>query len=448
MALIQDPDLLIQGTEITIDPATKTITLNLAGNLSADGVTGLCLYSFFKEEWKDDTTLIKYDFPMVSITNEQFEFVKGWKPANDATRKLIRTAGWAEVDGTVNREYAGIVSLGSLGETDQPYFQQESSGAPTNTTYTGPVNEAVQIYGDATNGNFDYRNYFKLFVREQGKKYAFSQISDIGVSTMTYIVYRFPLSNENDLKISETDVNIGTNAPYTGINITYFGAAQIRSIGGTDRNFDIIIEGNNATAEEIYEKVQYLLRQNSDIDEGAGTVTGQTAEDLLTFVGDTLITSEGVYIDNFQASDTNRLEFTDTSGIKRTFPFVASLTINFNDNLVSDADAIYKVFFSNDNAGDNLGYDFGTDNAIIVVDNSSNPMSGSVSGQSSIQLTFDYDNNTQRGAASAGVDAPITVVAIGLQTGQYVKSEGTISKSTSNSVSMVASLERNYLNPV
>lgn len=448
MALIQDPDSLNQGTEIIIDPATKTITLNLAGNLSTDGVTGLCLYSFFKEEWKDDTTLIKYDFPMVSITNEQFEFVKGWKPADDATRKLIRTAGWAEVDGTVNREYAGIVSLGNLGGTDQPYFQQESTGAPVNTTYTGPVNEAVQIYGDAANGDFDYRSYFKLFVREQGKKYALSQISDIGVSEMTYIVYRFPLSNETDLKISETDVNIGANAPYTGINITYYGTDQTRDIGGTSRNFDIIIEGNNATAEEIYEKVQYLLRQNSDIDEGTGTIIGQTAEDLLTFVGDTLITAEGVFIDNFQASDTNRLEFTDTSATKRTFPFVASLTINFNDNLVSDADAIYKVFFSNDNAGDDLGYDFGTDNAIIVNDNLAAPMSGSVSGQTSIQLSFDYDNNVQRGAASAGVDAPITVVAIGLQTGQYVKSEGTISKSTANSISMVASLERNYLNPV
>lgn len=46
MSLIIDPDLLAQGTEITISTAAKTIKLNTAGDLSTDGVTGQCLYSF------------------------------------------------------------------------------------------------------------------------------------------------------------------------------------------------------------------------------------------------------------------------------------------------------------------------------------------------------------------------------------------------------------------
>ena len=58
-----------------------------------------------------------------------------------------------------------------------------------------------------------------------------------------------------------------------------------------------------------------------------------------------------------------------------------------------------------------------------------------------------YDGNIQRGSGSSGVDAPVTVVAIGLTTGQYVKSTGTITKSTANTVSLVAALERNYSNP-
>lgn len=85
MALIVDPDLLSQGVEVTISSVAKTIALNIAGDLSADGVTGQCLYSFLKEEWKSDANLIKFPFPMISITNEQFEFIEGWKPANDAT---------------------------------------------------------------------------------------------------------------------------------------------------------------------------------------------------------------------------------------------------------------------------------------------------------------------------------------------------------------------------
>jgi hypothetical protein len=448
MAIIVDPDSLNQGSEVTINAATKKITLNLAGNLSTDGVTGQCLYSFLKEEWKSDSNLVKYPFPMQSITNEQFEFIEGWEPFNDATRKLIRTAGWAEVatGGAVKRQYSGIISLGTIGETDVAYYQQTSASSAVNFTYDGPVNEAVQIYGDGSNGNFDYRGYFKIFVRVQGKKYSLSTITAIGVSTMTYIVYRFPLANESDLKITNADGPISSAAPYTGITVTYYGSNQNISIGGASYPFRVIVEGNNATAEQIYEKVQYLLRQTSDIDSGAGSVTGKTADGLLTFVGDTLLTSQGVYIQNFDSNDTNRLQFTDQNSVVRTFPFVATLTLIFNDNLIADANSVYRVYFTNDDAGDNTGRDFGTSGAIMVLDASTSVLSGLVSGAASKTFTYAYDTNVQRGNASSGTAAPVTVVAIGLGTSQYVRATGTISRSTSNTVSLAAPLERNYSN--
>jgi hypothetical protein len=62
----------------------------------------------------------------------------------------------------------------------------------------------------------------------------------------------------------------------------------------------------------------------------------------------------------------------------------------------------------------------------------------------SVDVSYDYDGNVQRGAASAAKDAPITAVAIGLSTGQYVSATGTIARSKANSISLVAPLERNY----
>jgi hypothetical protein len=213
-----------------------------------------------------------------------------------------------------------------------------------------------------------------------------------------------------------------------------------------------------ATAEQIYTKVQYLLRQNSDIDATDGAVTGKVGDQILTFVGSDLKAGSlaptnpngggsGVCIEGFKASDTNRITFYDNSAVTRTFPYVASLTINFGANLQNDASAEYWVYFTNDDAGDNLGYDWGTANAIIVDDNSGVDMAGSVSAAASVEKSFNYDGNVQRGAASAGDDAPITVIGIGLATGQYVKTTGTISRSTSNVVSLIAALERNYSNP-
>jgi hypothetical protein len=234
MALIVDPDDLNQGTEVIIDTGALTIDLDLAGNLSEDGVTAQALYSFLKEEWRTDATKIPFPFPMVAITPEQFEFVDGWEPADDAARKLIRTGGWREIapGGAVKREYAGIVSLGNIDATsktvgDRAYYAFASDTAPTTFTYAGPVNEAVQTFGDASNGNFDSRNeVLTLFVREQGKTYGSQTTTQIGVSNLSYITYRFPLSEATDLNISASDNDIANNAPYTGMSITYNATPQ------------------------------------------------------------------------------------------------------------------------------------------------------------------------------------------------------------------------------
>jgi hypothetical protein len=618
MALVVDPDLLAQGVEVTLNTGSRTITLNLAGDLSEDGVTGLCLYSFLKEEWKADAALIPYPFPMVAITPEQFEFVDGWKPANDATRKLVRTAGWREIDASAvtNREYMGVVTLGNIDFTnkttgDKAYYAFAGDAAKTDFTYAGPVDEAVQTYGDASNGNFDNRAVvFTVYVRQQGKTFDSTTTTEIGVSTLTYITYRFPLAEGTDLNISENDTNIGANSPYTQILVRYFDQAFSRDVDtATDRNFGIVIDvgtfsgvdgttsgagsaltstegnipsttydggtltihegadagvytittasgttvnisgtfptGNSnqsftlqrstpvvATKFEIYEKIQYLLRQNSDIDATDQTVNGYLADELLRFVGSNLQAGastpsnpngggSGVIIEGFDANDTNDLTFYDNVPLPRTYPYVAAGSISFNSNLVAGADASYWMYFdrtattavadaaftssSGANtvitsagtnlpvfiAGDYFRIDdhsvpgnngiyvatgsptganlpctkyFGADptdsgaeavvvnenpvespDALIVNNNAGSPITGAIGG-ASVAFDFDYDNNVQGGRTS-GTDAPIVLKAIGLTTGQYVETTGTILRATGQSFSLVAALERNYSNP-
>ena len=102
---------------------------------------------------------------------------------------------------------------------------------------TGAVNQAVQIYNDADGDgvfsptdplDYDYSSYFKLFIREQGNTYATSQLSDIGVTSLASQVYRFPLTDSDDSKISVADTGIDANsdgtadvAPYSGMSITW-----------------------------------------------------------------------------------------------------------------------------------------------------------------------------------------------------------------------------------
>ncbi len=477
MAKVTDPDVLDQGIEVKFDVTGKTISLSGfsiaplssisdSGTSATNGITFQCLYSFAKEEWRTDANLIKFAFPFVSITGEQFELVNGWNFANQYSKDLIRDGGWSLKNGAgvSQEEYMNLTTLGTFNNSalDNVYYLQSAStsGTPITAVFSGEANQAVKIYGDATHGNFNYSTVFKLYLREQGKIYGFYDLmSSQNLSTLTYKKYALPIQNSLDLKISVSDTGIDANGngvadmhPYSGMSITYYQSGQSRSIGGISYPFKIIINGNSSTAEQIYAFVQWSLRQSTDIDASStGNTRGDVAEELLAFVGDTLktkLTSRGgVYIDSFLPVDTNRLVFVDDNGSERTFPFIAAGALLFNDNLQNDANAVYRLFFTNDDAGDNLGRDFGTVSATTIKNNSAVNINGNVSAASSIAFDYDYDFNVQRGAASAGVDVPYTAVAIGLGTAQYVVTTGTIIRSVANSINFVSSLERNYLNP-
>ena len=445
MAIIIDPDNLALTTDIVIDTAAKTIEIKTTGAVSnagsTGGVSGQALYSWLKEQWKTSATFIKYPFPMEAITPEQFEFKDGWAPKDDTTRNLIRSAGWAEknTSGTVLRKYMGVVSLGSIGGSDQPYFRW-NTGAKVNFAFTGPINQAVQIYGDAANGNFDYSDggdTFTIYVREQGKTFGSSNNTAIGAATLTYQTYRFPLSNATDLKVTTDDATIASSAPWNQIQVEFFGTDQMRNIDGTSAPFRIVVTdaSGSASTKQIYEKIQYQLRQNADIDAGAGSVIGATADAILSFVGETLVGATSVAIDGLNANYLNSVELYDKNGVKRLYPFVAAGTINFGSNAGS-GDFKYVMYF---NSG------FGSDSAIIVNDKDGNPITGTYSG-SPVSFTFAYDTNTQ-GGRTAGTDAAVKLVGLGLTGGQYVSVDATITRTAGQSVLLAPAIERNYSNP-
>lgn len=141
------------------------------GNVDSNGVTGKAMYSFMMQEWKDDSYLIKNaPFPMLTIDSDAGKYIvgqdasgnySGWNWADNATnsirtRKLLRNAGWNEVnaDGEITARYVGVVTLGSF-EDDTPitgdtaYYQFGTDTTTDDTVdfdFAGPVNEAVQFY--------------------------------------------------------------------------------------------------------------------------------------------------------------------------------------------------------------------------------------------------------------------------------------------------------------
>lgn len=155
-----------------------------------------------------------------------------------------------------------------------------------------------------------------------------------------------------------------------------------------------------ASKQEIYEKVQYLLRQTGDIDvTGGASVIGNVADELAVFVGPTLSMGSkapenpnaggtGVIIEGFDANDTNDLVFYDNGGVARTYPFVAAGTIAFNPNLDDDADAAYWMFFDYTERFTNAGFGIsGVSGQAAVLDSSITDLTAELASGDYVRLS-------------------------------------------------------------
>ena len=439
------------GTELIIDEPNKTFELVEAGNLNEeDGVTLQVIYSKFVDLW---ATLTYQDspFPMNQIDAKSGQYqigvdaggnFNGWAPLNDTTRDMMRDGGTEEYDasGTLLLIRAGIVGLGTLTPGSQAYYQRTSISAPADFAFADQVNIGVPVFVD---GSFDERTFFKAFVREQGKKFTESVLADSGETETGPYKVSMLLSNEDDPKITDLDSEM-SNSPYAGVTVSYyiFSGNQPRTIGGVAYNYDVIISNSQgATLEQIYTKCQYLLRQNADINTiGAlqGSVTGKTANLLCNFVGDTLETTLGVFIDDVNAEDSNRIEFQDVTGVNRVNPFEAAGELTFNSVMVQ-AGSSYRLYYKNPTGA---GNDYGESGAITVDDASGNPITGTISN-GTISFTFDYDNDASGGTAGTDKDAVLIGIAPGYS--KFAVTEFTLSKSKSLKAGLVAEADRGYI---
>ena len=454
MAKITDPDDLVVSSTVGqlgidgnmwLDTTAKTFTFSAFGALVAkDGVTGNAIWAKLVDLWTS-ATYQPYPFPMNVLDAKSGQYIfgqdpggtfNGWKPAGDTTRQMIRDAGWKEYSsaGVLDREYVGIVSLGECSLGAQLYYQKATGGTSANFTFADEVNEAIRVDDTA-------KNYFKGYVREQGKKYKDSTLADTGQSATGAWIVNLLLSNEDDLKITALDAEM-TNAPYVSIGLEYFGSNQTAYDIGVNP-FRVCIDNTTAqaTLEQIYTKMQFKLRQATDIDDGSGSVIGKTANQLCYFVGDTLYTTQGVFIKGVIPADKNRVVFLDQNNATVIYPYESAGILNFNPSLVG---GYFRVYITDSVTGAD---DYGTATAITLNNANGIPLAGTITG-ASMAFTFAYDSNIQGGRSvftSPTGDVGVTVVAGNAGSAKPVVATGTITKSKSISITLTAETDRAYL---
>lgn len=285
MAKVVDPDdlaLALNTTatteEIEIQTDAKTIKITTVGDVddsspgSTSGVTLQCVYSFLKEEWQTNTTLNKFKFPIKAIYEAKFVMQYGWSWEADQTRDLIRDAGWEEITGA---QYACIISLGTqYDNTQQAYYQQTAGFDQTTTDFdkTGPLDEAVNIVGSG--GSPDYTGYLKLFLRTWERTYSdYNLLAEQGFSALTYIAYRAPLSNADDIKndgtVTQATID-GANDPYQDMDLQYYVGSLFAPAAVTSYSLNEVVQDG----------VGRWARCT-----GAGTITGGETGAWASFTG-------------------------------------------------------------------------------------------------------------------------------------------------------------------
>ena len=327
-----------------------------------------------------------------------------------------RLALYSTQEGALNGNAVDKVAL-TVGAGDSVGRIRNQSPVPTFffdiTEEGGAANESFKFYETA--GAPDYRvlynydNFFRIYSREKGRTYADQSISQVGVTQINSQAYRIPLTTSadanlsiNQIEVSDQSVSDEGNDFYSGIGVSFFQAPIDISINDIDYKFNCVIDANFKTLPAVYQRVQYLLRNPSNIntrvidgsavevgygftsinslsavggpsDVGFGTVGagdqylndlrfGATEDQLLEFVGTNLFaklrddifdetegaSNYGIFIKDVQNDDLNRVFYFDNTGTRREQPFVSSFNLVFNTNLNEDNDARFWVFFDRD----------------------------------------------------------------------------------------------------
>ena len=145
-----------------------------------------------------------------------------------------------------------------------------------------------------------------------------------------------------------------------------------RQIGASYYAFNRILDvqdttnGYSARLKEIHSWAQWKLRQAGDINDDIGgdafgTIYGNIALQFTDFIGDTLHTKPGTFIDNYDANDKNDIrswditvdslgldsEYAPIVSTERQFPFTAAGNMVFSQNFVDelDSETRYTMYF-------------------------------------------------------------------------------------------------------
>ena len=298
--------------------STKTITVD-------ELVTVRALYSdamevFAQANQMDDLIPLRADTPTL------FTLLNGWV-LGTGSDTFLKSSALQDASG--DNIWTNVQTLGSITEGTTIYIEQDGEVAFTSPT-TGHIDILLKTRHNGANID---GQFFKVYARKFQDEY--SSFATTGGA----IVSNCPLATRPDAQLDIADTVLDA---YTGLSITWGSVVRDINNGAGERPYDIVINGAGKTLKEIYNWVQYQLLKGTDIDAGAGTEIGKLTNLLMSFTG-TMITAQGVFVENFAAEDGNKITYTDSNGVLQVPPLTVPITIATSSGMNGGRVAVYQL---------------------------------------------------------------------------------------------------------
>lgn len=410
-------------------PADELATVDLSGVgggvsdpnplIREDGIKFEAIYAFENQERAADESLRQFD-RWTSGTFKfggAYNFVNGRTPSDDTDRAIIRGSGWNELDGSgvATRIYFGNKGLSNIEPGSQPYYQLSVQGTATDFAKAGQIDEAVQVFGDVSNGNFDSRTYEAVSVRTYGQNYDRKETTtDLGITELGGYSTGFALNESAHLTTNETDhpfadVYTTPAGVWVGMELNHIASPTVKSGEFSDETGSRLfswelINDNGATLDQCVAWLDAFATQSDEAD-GLGVNTGHLGKDIETWytynASGQIVTksgvdpsTEGMYINNVPTADQQRVVFTDDGGTVKAYSFSVSVEAEVGATAKADANAWYHSFFA---------ANYNSVSAVTVQDSGASEVKGLAStadGDNKIIFAFDYTGDTVGGTAN------------------------------------------------
>lgn len=270
---------LTYTTDLSYNRSTKRLTCSTTAN-------GDAIYSALVDAFISQTSLYNTEFPLQANGSGAFYFLNDAEFFDTSSINNWKRAGFTYLDsaGVITREDCAVFTLSSgIPSGAQARYQQTAGSGTTNAINTDAIDQTIQVYGDATHGNFTLNTHLVVKYQENTYRQVRVDVVDLyGLTTLQAVAY--PIATPF------VSANIAAGDPsVTGLTLTNYGASPITR---ESLNWSIGIEDtNNNSGDDITRWLNWNISQGGTFQ---GEDTFNWPDMAITNDGSAFETEQGV----------------------------------------------------------------------------------------------------------------------------------------------------------